>query len=797
MLPVCSGSSVFFNELWTKGQVSTMKQIIASRKYALLLVVGLLGGFVCNKTYSQQPEKKNVESDDSLLNEEPFDLMFLTSDSTVDQIKVMPIEFPDRKIPSNPDPNTDIIVSPVRKKDRKYRVDWKYIKEIKLYEDMVLEETKRLIQEKKYAAVFEHIDFLSINYPNTPKLDEIRQDFLFSSALDMFRDGSIAHSLAVLEGYSDQYPTSRVAEVRQGISNMANSLIDKYYSDGDLIAAQTMVARLETDYASNPLQVVGQWKQRFEAEARQSLEKARQAESAGEMRLARNLATRSLEIFPDLEDGKDFLKRLIASYPMIRVGVFQRSKEYDPTSLYEWASRRAGQLVTEPLFRFRNSGPEGGIYNFAFGSYEQSDDRRELYLDLDKLQPGEPNAFDLSQWFLRRSIPSSPSYLASWGSLFDYVDVESDDRMTLHFKKPHVLPHALMQWELRDLYGENLPTTVGDFRITESDDGETEFKRLAESAPQPGEPLEIVEIYYDSPKDAVSDLARGSIEVIDQLYPADVRRFSGKRQIAVEEYSLPTVHMLIPMSDDKFLSDPFFRRALLYAVDRESILNSEILGNAINRGSRLVSGPFPKGASENDPLSYAYNGGVEPYPYDNRFALLMLKLSEQMLTNTAIKRNEEPPVMRTLKLGVPDFETAKIAAEACIQQWAIIDVNVEMVVLKDGITDEALKGIDLLYAAVAIWEPVTDAERLLGEDGLAATDNPFIVQALGNLRRARNWKEVRDAMQDLHLLIHQHLPLLPLWQVTDAFAYSTNVSGISRRPMTLYQGLQNWRVSPR
>jgi hypothetical protein len=62
------------------------------------------------------------------------------------------------------------------------------------------------------------------------------------------------------------------------------------------------------------------------------------------------------------------------------------------------------------------------------------------------------------------------------------------------------------------------------------------------------------------------------------------------------------------------------------------------------------------------------------------------------------------------------------------------------------------------------------------------------------LRDSRNWRDVRNSLLDLHQVIAFHLPVLPLWQVTDRFAVRRNVQGVTDRPVSLYQDVQNWRM---
>ena len=127
------------------------------------------------------------------------------------------------------------------------------------------------------------------------------------------------------------------------------------------------------------------------------------------------------------------------------------------------------------------------------------------------------------------------------------------------------------------------------------------------------------------------------------------------------------------------------------------------------------------------------------------------------------------------------------------EQWKLIGIAADLVVLDRVPGPGEMPNIDILYLTASIWEPATDAERLFGIGSPAQSSNQFIVQNLGQLSAARNWREVRQSCQDLHTLVAAHLPVLPLWQIGESFAYRNEISGISKKPLGLYQDLQKWR----
>src|SRR6185369_12140294 len=91
-------------------------------------------------------------------------------------------------------------------------------------------------------------------------------------------------------------------------------------------------------------------------------------------------------------------------------------------------------------------------------------------------------------------------------------------------------------------------------------------------------------------------------------------------------------------------------------------------------------------------------------------------------------------------------------------------------------------------------EPVVDAARLLGPEGLAAADDEHIQLALRNLQMARNWQHVRERLVILHRLVHEDVSVLPLWQTFDHFAYRKSLEGLQGSRLSLYQDVEQWRI---
>ncbi len=742
---------------------------------------------------SKLPTVPAVVFDDTVLNEPPFDLITVKEDAGGGQAKVFPLSEQDRAKRSNPDQGAKLVVKMINYPDRNYEVRWKDIERIDFYEELVLAQAKKRMEDREYAAAFEHLQYLLNFHPSMSGLRELRSEFLLTSAQEMFQQKRYEHTLTVLEEHLRIFPSTRTSQVIGRISDLADKIIQKYMDQGELKSAKEMIARLDRDYKNNPLPSVQAWKARFRADAEALRDKAIAFRDQGDLRSAREIASSIMALDDELPDGRALLEQLIDAYPMIRIAVFEPSFSPDPASLFDWPARRAGALISRPLFQFRSTGSEGGQYRFMFGSFSQSEDRKSFEMDFRKPIPGiTANPFNVSQWMLRKADPNHTEYRASWAAILRDVSVPSPDRLEVRLRQPHVLPHALAQWQIDELVGDP-SSRVGLYERRDRGEFEVSYMWTEQSPRQTRQPIEIVERRYTDPQKAISDFIRGDLEIIDHLYPADAEKLKDSRGVQVDYYALPTVHMLVPFSDHAYVNETNFRRALLLAVNRQALLQDELLGGRSDDRCKLISGPFPLGASEKDPLNYAYNTAISPHPFDRTVAKFLVELTQKELAEAAKRRKQPEPQLTPIRIGVPDFELAKTAVEAMVQQWQLLQIPAEVHTFEPGIMSCPRGEVDLLYVSAAIWEPATDAERLLGEDGIAATTNPYIVQTLARLRSSRNWREVRQSLQDLHSMIHYHLPVLPLWQIGDAFAYRQGIQGIARQPLNLYQDLEQWR----
>lgn len=744
-------------------------------------------GWLSTSLHAQDDERPLIDTP-------PFDVVVLTQTAGGKSVKIAPL--PQRNYDNRPADTEKLQVVLLSHPERKYEILWRDIEKLNLYERMIYDEAMKKLSEKDFINAFMNLSFLMQNYPKTPNLEKLRRDFLFQSAAVMFAESRSEFSryfqtMSTLEELRATAPDYEANSVMAGLAKVTDTLLKYYESKGDMASAKQLLARLDKTYGEK-LQSVVDWKAKLLNMAEQRKAEAIALMNEGKFREARAAAIDMSNISPDIEGGPALLEEIRRRYPMIRVGVTQRAGDLDPGSLVNWSARRAGALVYRPVVKFMDTGTQGGKYQFALGKMKLSEDNLQLMMNIDPKIPAGINGYDLAQILTRRATPNDAAYDPSWAAVVRSVSTPNPTQLLVRLQRPHVLPQALLQFSFPDTPDAASPL-AGLYRLKTVDKNETAFV-LREQQAGMTSPVEIVEIFYEDPKVAANDLLRGEIDAVDQVYPSDARRYEQSKLAKVGSYLLPSVHMLVPVSEHPYLARDKFRRALMYATNRQEILRGELIGSDNTQDGRVLSGPFPMGSETNDPLNYAYDANIKPKPYEPRLARLLVYMTEKEVAAQAQKMKQAVPENTPLRLGVPNYELTRVAGQALVEQWKLVGIKAEVVLLPEGKAFAPEANCDLIYLTATMWEPAIDIERLLGGGSPAKSNNPFIVQALAKVRKSRSWRETRVALQDLHRLVDYHLPILPLWQITDRFAYSLQLQGLANRSVSLYDQVSEWRL---
>jgi tetratricopeptide (TPR) repeat protein len=719
-------------------------------------------------------------------------------------LKVLPLEIPDRAFPATK-PRGTLPVRLVERPGEDFEVAWASIVGIEFFEQKLLAEAQRLTAAGEFDGAYDYYARLIREDPSLPGLDDAINAYLQKNALAAYQKSNYAKSLALLTALYDRSP--EFPGVGRALEAVTGRMIASYIKDHDYAAARRMLDVWRTRYKTVSTTAIGTWEQQFHAAAKQQLAEAGRLFRSKQFGEARKAVARALNIWPDLAGAQDLLAQIDREYPHAIVGVFEASPRRPTPRIDNWAAMRTSRLVEPTIVELYDFGSEGGMYRSPLGELELDNTGRRLQILGNALASTPDEGFVLSpahalaRYLLQLADTDNDRQRGEYEALIKSVSVEPQGGVVIEWSRRHVRPEALLQlplpsgdWEAVELAAV---MAQGPFRLAETNGELSTFQ--ANDDPNAVESPKLIAILEETFTDdelAVKALSRGEIDVLDRAPPWHLQRLRSMPGIRVESYRLPTVHVLIPNYERRLAGNREFRRALCYAIDRERFVQQVLLGGAKISGFEVLSGPFPVGSSLSDPIRYAVNNQVQPRPYDPRLASMLVSVAWTTIHTIGDKVPDDLPPIPELVLVHPADPIARAACESIKRHLQAIGLSVT---LQELSTQELLDGTveyDLRYAELAIWEPVVDAWTLLAPGGLAGLCTHPMNLALRQLEGASNWADVRSRLASIHQLAHNDLPVIPLWQTVNYFAYRTTLTNVGGSPVVLYQDAAKWQIRP-
>lgn len=753
---------------------------------ALLLLAIALG----SQAYAQKGDR--------LIDQDPYDIVTLNKANENKVLKVYPLVMTERRMP-DPKPSKPQRMR-LMEDGKEYDVNWLDIDKVDFFEQLVLAETNQLVAAEKLDEAYEYFVFLLDFYPKTPGLAESRQAYLYRSVGAAFKQQEYAEALAISEELLAQNrnyrPTEASPPLMEVVGRIADRILATYFEKQDYRSARKLLSRLAKQYNADNEPFVQTWRQRMAESAAKYRDEARQHSAAGKFVEARDAAATMMEIWPELEGANALFADIAGRYPLVLAAVEHPAVALDPRSLHNPAARRAGRLVERLLVEFAGWDADGGKYASPLATLGHSEDGLSLTFRLAANSSQDAGSYALAQRLLGLAKPDSADYQSAWARTLEAVRVTGPRDVRADLRLGHVLPEALLQVPLA-LRAAAEPATTGPFTLFSQDADITRFTANASYGFQrPGQPVEVTERYFSDPQRALFALKRGEVDLLDRVFPGDIAALAANSSLTVAPYAAPTTHVLAIRSDHPYLSNRTFRRALLYGLNRELILNQGLLRGRTVPGFRVVSGPFAASAPGLNIPAYGYDEQIQPRPFDPRLALTLRILAQGEVKGLHDKAMKPVPPLTPLVLGHPADETSRVACRAILKQWKLIGVQGKLVEFPPGVFDDQKGECDLIYLQLAAWEPIVDAARLMGSEGVAPAASGFVQLTLRQLEQAQNWESVRTRLQQLHRLMHEDVSLLPLYQTVDHYALRRTLKGVAAGRVSLYQDIETWQVSP-
>ena len=763
----------------------------------------------------QNPDLKPGERDSAglrIFERDPYDELHTRNKDNREEVDVtwiLPFRFAEGDSPETMRPS-DVIYVRLIGNDREYEVKWGDVVELRPFNQVVLAEANALVEEGRFNEAFDYFDFLQKSNsdlilrdrPEIVGLQESINGYLFKESQQLVADGDADAALSLLfELYGRDASYAGLAD---GLAAIIDARVQSKFDEQEYAAAQRLLRSLSDKFPENA--TVTKWQTQFEEQSRARYAEAQALLEAGEVHDARSKAIDAVQIWP-IDEVNEFLTQVQNLSPRIVVAVEAAAPDNpSPVALDDWASRRAGRLLHRSPAEFIAPGPQGGEYQYPLGELQvEALENRLTY----NVRPGmtwypsgrEVTGYDLAELLNSMSQPTSSNFAPGWRSLLESARLRRVYDVEFLLTSAHVAPHAYLAAPLSpwDQQSGKATATNGPFFHFDTRGRDSRF-RSAEGYFATGErqPREVVERRFTNWQDAAGALVDREVAVVDRIAPWDVDRLRQIPYLRVEQYAVPTIHCLVPNRDRLLPGSRTFRRGLLMGLNREVLMETLFQGPA-SPGSRVISGPFPAARDVTDVLGYAYDEDVESHPYDPQMGMILATAAKKLVSNHLEEQGAEPlPENPPIVLALPPHDTARVICRGIKQQWERLGLSVE---LKEQAASDPSDDYDFRLLELQIFEPLVDAQRLLGRGGAAEARNAYVGLALEQLQRAQDWREVGERLQEIHLLVHQDVTLLPLWQITEYFAYHGSLREVTNPnadlpPVTLYQYIESWQSPP-
>jgi hypothetical protein len=728
---------------------------------------------------AQEPAAAEVRLERPLYEHEPYDRLTL-NDKERTVLHLVPLSADERKNAASHKPTDQLRIRLFDDPDKPYDVAWSDVAELRYFEQLIFDEAIAQTQAGKFAAAFDTFLYLRREHPKLPGLEEAEQALLVAeakAALAANRPEDAMVRLVRLQQRNDRH-----AELADLAATATERLLETYLKSARPAAARPLVLRFAAKFAKHPAHSKLQQQLSVAADAR--LKAAQQAIADARFTDAQRESEAAAMLSGDPSAAIELYRRAVESHPIAVVGVVETVSadgRHGIQGAETWAHRRTARLDQLPTLEPIVTAAPPLTVTYGGAARWIADDRDPLSFRLQLSGSyGSATAADTAAALLAVGRPA--------GLELTVVDPRV---LELHLAQPHPRFEA----HLAVVTGEAAPFgTAGraPYPIVERAEDFVRRSRPA-AAPAVG-PAEILERRYLDEDAALTALHNGEIDAVDRLAPWQVAAVGSRRELKLTRYAAASVHLLLFNGERALLRRPEFRRAIQYAIDRESILRNHLRPASDDLGSRVVDGLFPIGRSTDDPLGYAYDLTGPTNAYDPQRAYLLTALARSVEADGGLGTTARPLVLRH-----PSTATAARACRRIATNLAAVGIVVELQAAPPDRAPASAAEADLVYITVQSLEPLVDAPRLLGPGGLANLPSLSLEVALHRLSQAETIAAARAILFDVQRLLHDEALVVPLWQLTEYAATRSRLTlaPVGRAPTGTYQFVDEWRLEPR
>lgn len=698
----------------------------------------------------------------------------------------------------NRDPSDNAIVIRVQDEDAKdYYVKITSIQSVDYFEDYVLSEAVRRAKSNDFDRAFELVLAVQSRAPDWNGLRETMDLISLLEGQDALTRSRVDDGLRLLGQLYERSPET--PDLKPLLAKGYAGRIESAIEQGAFALGRRVLNDLK---ALNPeAPEINRMEQRFITRAKRLAEEAERL--TGPDRVER--LAQALRVWPSDEEIAEQYREAFIESPVLDVAVVDVPRRPGPFVECPADARVIGLLYRPILADTTEAAARGERAGQIAEELTSGDIGRRLELRIKEgisWNDGSRSitAVDVARALTDRALPSTIGFDARWADLLTRVTPIDNRSVEVVLKRTPIDPAAWLLLPVgpahagRDglVWTPDGPRPIGSGAFTLGP--LTPSTARIDRADRSGEgtvPLSrINERRFDQPSDPVAALRRGDVTILESVPLDRISEIENDPDIHIGRYRAPRMHWIAIDGRNDLLRNRSLRRGLSFAIDRETLLQERVLRRPLDENTLLSDGPFPSGSPGDAP-------DVSPLTHDPLLAKMLVRAAKQEMGVDSIE----------LTLAYPSIPTAQAVASKIVDAFADAGVIIRPVErLPSELESELRRGerFDLAYRVAQVEDPLREIGGILcpgyaappQSNGLGALASPRMLQLLLMLEQVQDQATAQDQILAIDRETRDELPIIPLWQLSDHYAWRSRLVGPLDEADTLYEGIESWTLEP-
>jgi peptide/nickel transport system substrate-binding protein len=300
--------------------------------------------------------------------------------------------------------------------------------------------------------------------------------------------------------------------------------------------------------------------------------------------------------------------------------------------------------------------------------------------------------------------------------------------------------------------------------------------------------------FYPDYESIFAAYERGEVDGISRVLPEDLPKVGANEDLNLFSARMSRYFLILLNNNSPFFQERRVRKALLYALDRQGMIDRILDGQGLVTHSPIMPG------------TWAYYNDILKYTYDPERAEELLDEAGWYKQSQAEVREKEGKELAFALLVNDDPMRVRIAEEV-VGQWREIGVNVKLETISPGRTREVLRSrrFDAFLILLEIPGdpdpyPLWHSTQIEGEgQNYACFQNREADEAIEEARRINDRKRRIELYYRFQEIFAEEVPSILLYYPIYNYAVSKKVKGVQIAPMNApsdrFRSIGKWYIA--